>query len=182
LEEDETKKFKFSEQLFSIDSTIIPLCLDVFDWAFYRTSKGAAKIHLVLDHGSYLPSFFVISDGKTADIKIAEGLKIPRNSIIVMDRGYFKADFFKKIDNSEAYFVTRIKENVKYKVVSSSPPPKPVGRPRKNPDPNDDASKPHVISDETIEFSTSETRDNYPKTLRLVIKKCKIREVKKASS
>ena len=64
-------KFRFKNKLVSLDSTVIDLCLSLFDWAKFRRTKGAVKLHLVLDHDGYLPCFGVITDGKVHDVKVA---------------------------------------------------------------------------------------------------------------
>src|SRR6185295_4664528 len=61
------KRFRFRNKLYSLDSTVIELCASLFDWAKFRQTKGAVKLHLLLDHEGYLPTFAVISDGVTAD-------------------------------------------------------------------------------------------------------------------
>src|SRR5450631_2156115 len=68
------RKFRFRHKLLSLDSTVIPLCLATFDWAHYKRAKGAVKLHMVLDHDGYLPSFAVMTEGKTADITVAKGM------------------------------------------------------------------------------------------------------------
>lgn len=65
------KKFRFKNKLVSLDSTVIDLCLSLYDWAKFRSTKGAVKLHLVLDHDGYLPCFGIITDGKVADVKAA---------------------------------------------------------------------------------------------------------------
>ena len=82
------RKFRFKHKLLSLDSTVIPLCLPVFDWAQYKRAKGAVKLHLVLDHDGYLPSYAVLSDGKTADITAARGMTFAAGTMLVFDRGY----------------------------------------------------------------------------------------------
>jgi hypothetical protein len=82
------RKFRFKNKLFSLDSTVIDLCLSMYDWARFRQTKGAIKLHLLLDHDGYLPSFAVITEGKTADIKIAQHLHFDPNTIVVDDRAY----------------------------------------------------------------------------------------------
>ena len=69
------RKFRFRNKLLSLDASLIPLCVKTFDWAKYRTGKGAAKLHLLLDHDGYLPKFAVVTEGKTADIKVARRLE-----------------------------------------------------------------------------------------------------------
>src|ERR1700709_1660862 len=66
------RKFRFKHKLLSLDSSVIPLCLEVFDWAHYKRTKGAVKLHMVLDHDGYLPCFAVVTDAKTADITAAK--------------------------------------------------------------------------------------------------------------
>lgn len=80
------KKFKFKSKLLSLDSTVLELCASVFDWAKYRTTKGAAKMHLLLDHDGHLPHYAVITEGNVADVTIAQQLPLPKGTLIVMDR------------------------------------------------------------------------------------------------
>jgi len=68
------KKFRFRNKLFSLDSTVIDLCLSLFDWAKFRRTKGAVKLHLLLDHEGYLPTFALITEGRVHDVKIAQRL------------------------------------------------------------------------------------------------------------
>jgi hypothetical protein len=65
------RTFRFKNKLISMDSTTIDLCLEIFDWAKFRQTKGAIKLHLLLDHDGYLPSFAVITEGNVSDIKVA---------------------------------------------------------------------------------------------------------------
>ena len=67
---------------------MIPVCLKMFEWAKYTKTKGAVKVHTVLDNRSIMPLYAVVTDGKTADVKVARGLKFERGTILVMDRGY----------------------------------------------------------------------------------------------
>ncbi len=64
-------KFRFKNKLVSIDSTVIDLCLSMYDWAKFRRTKGAVKLHLVLDHDGHLPCFGIITEGKVHDVKAA---------------------------------------------------------------------------------------------------------------
>jgi hypothetical protein len=168
MPEVETKKFRFNNALFSIDSTIISLCMDLYDWAYYRTSKGAVKIHTVLEHNSYLPCYAVITDGKVGDITVAEQLEFPKNSIIIMDRGFVKLAYFQYLNDTGCYFVTRHKRNMQYKIVEAFEPPNPKGRPRKIPDPKILASRPRVVADEKIIFTSDLAEEKYDGELRLV--------------
>ncbi len=113
------KKFKFKNKLVSLDSTTIDLCLSMYDWAKFRRTKGAVKLHLVLDHDGYLPSFAVITDGLCHDVKVAYALKFDPGTIVVDDRGYNDYHLFAKWTEEEVSFVTRQKGNVTYTVIES---------------------------------------------------------------
>jgi hypothetical protein len=82
------RKFRFKHKLLSLDATLIPLCLSVFDWAQYRRSKDAVKLHLALDHDGYLPQFAVIIGGKAAEIEAARRQRFEPGTMLVFDRGY----------------------------------------------------------------------------------------------
>lgn len=117
------RKFRFKNKLVSLDSTVIDLCIKLFDWAKFRRTKGAIKLHLVLDHEGYLPSFGVITEGKTHDVKVAHNLSFEPGTVVVDDRGYNDYRLFAKWTEEEVYFVTRMKENALYKVIESRPVP-----------------------------------------------------------
>jgi hypothetical protein len=105
------KKFKFKSKLLSLDSTVLELCASVFDWAKYRTTKGAAKMHLLLDHDGHLPHYAVITEGNVADVTIAQQLPLPKGALIVMDRGYNDYQMFSQWTTQGIGFVTRFKSN-----------------------------------------------------------------------
>lgn len=111
------RKFRFKHKLLSLDATILPLCLSVFDWAHYRRSKEAVKLHLMLDHDGYLPRFAVVTDGKTSDIKVARSLHFEPGTAVVMDRGYQYFDWWLELSRSKVFFVTRLKDNAEYGIV-----------------------------------------------------------------
>jgi len=113
------KKFRFKNKLVSLDSTTIDLCLSIYDWAQFRRTKGAIKLHLVLDHDGYLPSFAVITDGKVSDVKVAHLLKFAPGTIVVDDRGYNDYRLFGTWTSNGVYFVTRMKDNALYKVAET---------------------------------------------------------------
>jgi hypothetical protein len=111
------RKFRFKHKLLSLDATLIPLCLSAFDWALYRRSKGAVKLHLVLDHDGYLPQFAVITDGKTSDIEIARDLHFEPGTVLVIDRGYQDFAWWLELSRRKVFFVTRLKDNAEYGIV-----------------------------------------------------------------
>lgn len=108
-------------KLFSLDSTLIDLCAKVFDWAKYRTAKGAVKIHLLLDHDGLLPEFAIITDGKASDIRTAHKFSFPRGSMVVFDRGYCDYDWFAGFAAKGVHFVTRLKDNASWVALESRP-------------------------------------------------------------
>jgi hypothetical protein len=117
------RKFRFKHKLLSIDSTTIALSLSLFDWAQYKRSKGAIKLHLVLDHDGYLPQFAVISDGKQADIAAAQKISFAPGTMLVFDRGYTDYDWWRCLTQKQVFFVTRLKDNADYEVVEKRPVP-----------------------------------------------------------
>lgn len=117
------KKFRFKNKLVSLDSTVIDLCLSLYDWARFRRTKGAVKLHLVLDHDGYLPCFGIITDGKVADVKAAHQMHFAPGTIIVDDRGYNDYRLFAQWTHAGVYFVTRMKDNALFEVVEERKPP-----------------------------------------------------------
>lgn len=117
------KKFRFKNKLVSLDSTVIDLCVSLFDWAKFRRTKGAIKLHLVLDHDGYLPCFCVMTEGKVHDVKVAQSLSLEPGTVVVDDRGYNDYRLFSKWIEEEVYFVTRMKDNALYTVVENRPVP-----------------------------------------------------------
>jgi hypothetical protein len=113
------KKFRFKNKLVSLDSSVIDLSLSLFDWAKFRRTKGAVKLHLLLDHDGYLPSFAVVTDGKTSDIRAARRLRFEPGTVVVMDRGYIDYDWFVQLTHQGVYFVTRLKDNAAFEVVEN---------------------------------------------------------------
>jgi hypothetical protein len=118
------KKFRFKNRLLTIDSTTVELCASMFDWAHWRHTKGAVKLHLLLDHDGYLPVFGHITDGKTGDVKVAQTLDFPKGSIVALDRGYTDYRLYARWTREGVFFVTRLKTNADFVVVESLPVPK----------------------------------------------------------
>lgn len=117
------RKFRFKNKLVSLDSTVIDLCLSLYDWAKFRRTKGAVKLHLVLDHDGYLPCFGVITDGKVQDVKVAHQLAFAPGTVVVDDRGYNDYRLFAEWTKSGVFFVTRLKANAQFEVVEEREPP-----------------------------------------------------------
>jgi len=117
------RKFRFKHKLLSMDSSTIGLSLSMFDWAQYKRSKGALKLHLVLDHDGYLPQYAVISDGKEADIGAARKMSFAAGTMLVFDRGYADYHWWLRLTQQKVWFVTRLKDNADYEVVEQRPVP-----------------------------------------------------------
>lgn len=110
-------KFRFKNKLYSMDATVISLCLSMFPWAKYRNAKGGVKAHVLISHNDYMPSFVHISDAKKADVKAARMLNLKADSIVAMDRAYNDYTMFSRWTDAGVYFVTRLKSNAVYEVV-----------------------------------------------------------------
>jgi len=125
----------------------------MFDWAHYRTTKGAIKLHLLLDHDGYLPVFIHITDGKTHEVNIAKEITLPPESIIAIDRGYIDYSLFYQWTKNRVWFVTRIKSNTAYEVIETEIPPK----------------YRNILSDEIIRFTKEKAVKECPILLRKVV-------------
>jgi Domain of unknown function (DUF4372)/Transposase DDE domain len=138
--------------VYALDSTTIDLCLSVFPWAHFRTTKAAVKMHTLLDLRGNIPSFIHISDGKLHDVHALDMLLPEAGAIYVMDRGYVDFVRLYVLHQAGAFFVTRAKSNVDAHRVYSAPADRSAG----------------VICDQTIAMDGSLTRRNYPEHLRRI--------------
>jgi hypothetical protein len=111
------RKFRFKHKLLSLDATVIDLCASVFDWARFRRTKGAVKLHLLLDHDGFLPCYAVITEGKQHEVRIARQWSYEPGTLLVMDRGYNDYTWFAELTRQGVHFVTRMKDNADYIVV-----------------------------------------------------------------
>ena len=107
-------KFRIKSKIFLLDSSTISLCLSLFDWAKYKTAKGAVKMHTLLDYDGNLPAYVNITDGKTADNKGAYDIPLLANSVIVADRYYNDFSLLNVWDSNSVNFVVRHKENLNF--------------------------------------------------------------------
>jgi hypothetical protein len=147
------KKFRFKNQLLSLDSTTISLCLKLFPWAKFRRAKGGVKAHVLLDHEDYLPRYVLITEAKCSDLKMVDAFPLNPGSIVAMDRGYNDYGLFGKWTVEEIYFVTRLKENAAYDVVEQCAVPQ---------DRN-------IRSDQLIRFTGAQAQKDCPCLLRRVV-------------
>lgn len=144
--------FRFKNSVYSLDTTTIDLCLSAFPWAEFRSTKGAIKLHIGLNHQGYLPEFITVTDGKTHDITAARAMDLPQGSIVVVDKGYNDYAWYKQLIDKDISFVTRLKSNAKYRVIER----------------RDVLSCKGVTSDQIIEFTGSVTSKKCPTSLRRI--------------
>jgi hypothetical protein len=145
------KRFKFENQLKSIDSTTISLCLSLCSWASFRSTKAGIKAHTVYDIKNRMPEFIVITDARCHDHAAVSRMPIHEGAIYAMDRGYLCFKTLENIDKNRAFFVTRIKSNTKYRTMKKKNQPAGKG----------------ILRDDIIQFSGQKSKD-YPHALRLV--------------
>jgi len=144
--------FRFSHPLYSLDASTIDLCLSVFPWADFRTTKGAIKLHVGLNHAGYLPEFVTVTEGKKHDVTVGRTLEFPKGSIVAVDKGYNDYAWYKQLTDKGIYFVTRLKTNAKYRTVCRRSVLKSKG----------------LICDQTIEFTGVQTAKKCPVQLRRI--------------
>ena len=120
-------KFRFKNKLISMDATVIDLCATVFDWALYRRTKGAVKLHLLLDHQGHLPCYAVITEGKQHEIRVARQLHYAAGTLLAIDRGYVDYEWFADLSEQGVFFVTRMKDNADYVVIEDRELPRRKG-------------------------------------------------------
>ena len=138
--------------VYALDASTIDLTLSLFPWAKFRTTKGAVKLHAMIDLKGNLPAFATITDGKVHDVKAAPLVPIEPEGIYVADRAYIDFDWLWSIDQKNAYFVTRLKRSIKWTRVISHPVDKSVG----------------LRSDQEILLFAKKTNAKYPKRLRRI--------------
>lgn len=149
-----TAEFSFKNELYALDASVIDVCLSLFPWAKFRTTKGAVKIHALLNIRSQIPEFLVITDGSCHEVTIAKGMdfsKFPPGSIFIVDRGYTDYELLNSIRKAGHHFVIRLKSNAQV-IHYEQKPCFGVG----------------VLKDEEIEFLNDKAREAYPGKLRLV--------------
>jgi hypothetical protein len=147
------KKFRFKNKLLSVDATVIDLCLNMFPWARFRTTKGAVKLHLLLDHDGYLPSFVWIKEAAVHEINFARSLDLPAKSIVAMDMGFTDYELYGTWTRKGIMFVTRQKGNAKYRVIETRDVPK----------------NRNILADEIIEYTGVNTGKKCPNRMRRIV-------------
>lgn len=117
------RRFRFRNRLLTLDSTMIDLCASLYDWAAYKRTKGAVKLHLLLDHRGYLPQFVVITPGKVQESEVARRLRFQPGTILIFDRAYVNYEWFEALTRQGVFFVTRLRCDAPYRVVEARPVP-----------------------------------------------------------
>ena len=138
--------------VYALDSTTIDLCLSLFPWALFRTTKSAVKMHTLLDLRGNIPSFIHISDGKLGDVKALDILVLEAGAIYVMDRGYVDFARLYTMHRAQAFFVTRAKSNTRLKRVYSAVVDRSTG----------------IICDQTVALTGINSCKDYPEHLRRI--------------
>jgi hypothetical protein len=150
------KKFKgIKKKIFMLDSTIISVCIKVFDWAKYKKEKGAIKLHTLLDYDGCMPKYVYMTEGKRADVKHANYMLLPSSSVIVADRGYIDFKMLFRWMKEKIIFVIKLKDAIKYEQVKEFPLPEERCQ--------------HILKDEKIRLTGVDTKDSYPDYLRRVV-------------
>jgi hypothetical protein len=146
-------KFKFKNPLYTLDATVIDLCLAAFPWAKFRTTKGALKLHYQFDYSGSIPSFLVVTDAKHHEVQVAQkNFALLADSIYCFDKGYLAFGWFRRIKEAKSCFVTRAKDNLNYEVIGQHNQPNKKG----------------VLSDEIVRLCGYYQSKDYPDRLRLI--------------
>jgi len=148
----ESLSVDLKETIYALDATTIDLCLSLFPWAHFRSTKAAVKMHTLLDLRGNIPSFIHVSDGKLHDVHALDMLVPEAGAIYVMDRGYVDFGRLYRLHQAGAFFVTRAKSNLDAHRVYSTATDRTTG----------------VVADQTITLDGYYTRRDYPVHLRRV--------------
>ena len=141
-----------AETVYALDATTIDLCLSLFPWAKFRTTKAAVKLHTLLDLRGAIPSFIHISDGKLHDVNVLDMLLPEPGAFYVMDRGYLDFERLYRLDQAASFFVTRAKSNFRFKRVYSRPVDRRMG----------------LLCDQEVELLVFYSQQAYPARLRRI--------------
>lgn len=144
---------RFKRAAYALDSTTIDLCLSLFPWAKFRRTKGAVKMHTLLDLRGNIPSVILISCGNVHDVNILDDLIFEPGAIYIMDRGYIDFARLFRIEETCAFFVTRSNKNTQFKRLSSRATDRSTG----------------VIADQSIALAGVSSCIDYPEKLRRIV-------------
>ena len=141
-----------AETVYALDATTIDLCLSLFPWAKFRTTKAAVKLHTLLDLRGAIPSFIHISDGKLHDVNVLDVLIAEPGAFYIMDRGYFDFERLYRLHQAASFFVTRAKSNFRFKRVYSRPVDRSTG----------------LLCDQEVQLLVFYSQQAYPERLRRI--------------
>ncbi len=145
-------EIELSNQVFAIDATVIDLCLSVFSWAKFRSTKAAVKLHTQLNVKTAIPEFIHITTGKVHEVNVLDIISFQRDSFYVLDRGYTDFKRLFHIHQCGAFFIIRAKDNLNFKRIKSNPA---------------DKSK-NIMCDQVIKLNTYYASLDYPQPLRRI--------------
>jgi len=151
-EDDNLLDVKLKGKVFALDSTTVDLCLEVFLWATFRSTKAAIKIHTLLDLKTSIPEFIFITEGDVHDVNAMDFISIQKGSYYVMDKAYIDFARLHRIKQEQAYFVVRAKENIQFKRLTSRSVDKRLG----------------IICDQDIKLTGIKSSQRYPDPLRRI--------------
>jgi putative transposase len=145
-------KFRFKGKILAMDATTINLCLNLCPWAGFHHGKGGMKIHTAIDLDGNLPNFMIMTSAKVHDIKAARRVTFEPKTTVIADRAYSDFRWLHQLQTQGSYFVTRLKDNIQFKVRKSF---------------NKISSK-GIKADQEIRLTGKQTRKKYPITLRRI--------------
>jgi hypothetical protein len=145
---------EIDKKIYLLDSTVISLCIKVFDWATYRKQKGAVKLHTLLDYDGLLPSYLFMTKGLQSDVRHAQYMIMPPHSVIIADRAYEDFKMLFSWDKRDIDFVLRLKKSINHNTIINRELP--------------DDDEQNILVDEEIELTEENTRNRYPKKLRRI--------------
>jgi hypothetical protein len=149
---DEDFGVELANTVYALDATTIDLCLSMFPWAPFRSTKAAVKLHTLLDLRGSIPTFIHISDGKMHDVNVLDLLLIEAGAFYIMDRGYLDFERLYALDQAGGFFITRAKQNLDARRVYSAPVDRDTG----------------LICDQTIALNGFYAAKHYPGHLRRI--------------
>lgn len=151
-EGDNQLDIKLKGKVFALDSTTVDLCLEVFLWATFRSTKAAIKIHTLLDLKTSIPEFIFITEGNVHDVNAMDYISVEKGSYYIMDKAYIDFARLYNIKQDKAYFVVRAKDNFKFKRLTSRSVDKSLG----------------IICDQEINLTGVLSSEKYPEPLRRI--------------
>lgn len=148
------REFELHGRFYAFDSTTIDLCLSLFQWAYFRKTKGGIKVHTLFDVVTQIPTYIHITEAKIHDVKAMDDIPYEPFAFYIFDKGYYDLDRLYKINIIDSYFVIRQKSRLNYEVVDGE-------------DLLDGAD--NVLFDQTIRLTGYQTKKKYPAELRRIV-------------